>query len=126
MKQVTQLRKDAKDAHDVGEREKKEAQININAANEAITAAAAAQSTADSKEDAFTSTSESFNGLTGAANAAISVTLGQVPKTGFNIDIFFNGLRVKSQTRTNGSKIITFTVPYITETTDDIIVAYSY
>ena len=95
-------------------------------ADQAITAAAAAQSTADSKEDAFTSTSESFNGLTGAANAAISVTLGQVPKTGFNIDIFFNGLRVKTQTRTNGSKIITFTVPYITETTDDIIVAYSY
>ena len=69
---------------------------------------------------------ETFTGLTGAANATISITLGQVPKAGFNIGIFFNGLRVKSQTRTNGSKVITFTVPYITEASDDIIVAYSY
>ena len=95
-------------------------------ADQGIAAAAAAQSTADSKEDAFTSTSESFTGLTGAANAAISITLGQVPKVGFNIDIFFNGLRVKTQTRTNGSKTISFTVPYITEALDDIVVVYSY
>lgn len=49
IQQVTQLRKDAKDAHDVGEREKKEAEININAANEAITAAAAISSDAERK-----------------------------------------------------------------------------
>ena len=95
-------------------------------ADQGIAAAAAAQTTADSKEDAFTAATETFTGLTGAANATISITLGQVPKAGFNIGIFFNGLRVKSQTRTNGSKVITFTVPYITEASDDIIVAYSY
>lgn len=41
IQQVAQLRKDAKDARQVGEREKKEAELNINAANEKITAAAA-------------------------------------------------------------------------------------
>ena len=40
IQQVSQLRKDAKDANDVGEREKKEAESKITAANEAITAAA--------------------------------------------------------------------------------------
>ena len=95
-------------------------------ADQGIAAAAAAQTTADSKEDAFTSTTETFTGLTGAANASISITLGQIPKVGFNIGIFFNGLRVKTQTRTNGSKVITFTVPYTTEASDDIIVSYCY
>ncbi len=95
-------------------------------ADQGIAAAAAAQTTADSKEDAFTATTETFTGLTGAANSAISLTLGQIPKSGFNIDIFFNGLRMKTQTRTNGSKTITFTVPYSTEVSDDIIVSYCY
>jgi hypothetical protein len=44
IQQVTQLRKDAKDAREVGEREKKEAELKINTVNESITAATAISS----------------------------------------------------------------------------------
>ena len=95
-------------------------------ANNAATAAATAQSTANSKEDAFTETIETFTALTGAANTAVSVTLSQTPKAGFNIHVFFNGVRVKTTSNTGGSRNLTFTVPYLTEPTDDIVVNYSY
>jgi methyl-accepting chemotaxis protein len=95
-------------------------------ANNAATAAATAQSTANAKEDAFTETIETFTALTGAANTAVSVTLAQTPKAGFNIHVFFNGVRVKTTSNTGGSRTLTFTVPYLTEPTDDIVVNYSY
>jgi hypothetical protein len=95
-------------------------------ANSASTAAAAAQSTANGKEDAFTQTYESFTSLSGAAGTSVSVTVTQTPKTGFNIDVFFNGVRVKNVTNTAGSKIIAFNVPYLTEPTDDVLVNYAY
>jgi methyl-accepting chemotaxis protein len=95
-------------------------------ANNAATAAATAQSTANAKEDAFTETIETFTALTGAANTAVSVTLAQTPKAGFNIHVFFNGVRVKTTSNTGGSRTLTFTVPYATEPTDDIVVNYSY
>jgi hypothetical protein len=95
-------------------------------ANNAATAAATAQSTANGKEDAFTETIETFTALTGAANTAVSVTLSQTPKAGFNIHVFFNGVRVKTTSNTGGSRNLTFTVPYLTEPTDDIVVNYSY
>ena len=44
IQQVTQLRKDAKDAKEVGEREKKEAELKIYTANESITTATAIRS----------------------------------------------------------------------------------
>ena len=90
------------------------------------TAAAAAQTTANSKEDSFTETTETFTALTGAAGTGVNVTVTQTPKTGFAIDVFFNGVRVKNVTNTAGSKIITLNVPYLTEATDDIVVNYCY
>ncbi len=95
-------------------------------ANNAATAAAAAQTTANSKEDAFTETTETFTALTGAAGTGVNVTVTQTPKSGFAIDVFFNGVRVKNVTNTAGSKVVTFNVPYLTEATDDIVVNYSY
>lgn len=95
-------------------------------ANNAATAAAAAQTTANAKEDSFTETSEAFTGISGAAGTAIAVTLTQIPKLGFAIDVFFNGVRVKNVTNTQGSRNVSFNVPYMTETTDDVVVNYSY
>lgn len=95
-------------------------------ANNAATAAATAQSTANAKEDAFTETIETFSSLNGGANTAVSVTLSQTPKAGFNIDVFFNGVRIKSPSNTGGSRSLSFTVPYVTEPTDSIVVNYSY
>jgi hypothetical protein len=95
-------------------------------ANNASTAAAAAQSTANSKEDAFTENVETFTALTGTAGSAVAVTLAQTPKAGFSIAVFFNGVRVKTTAIPGGSRNLTFTVPYITEPTDDIMVSYAY
>jgi hypothetical protein len=95
-------------------------------ANNAATAAATAQSTANGKKDAFTEITEVFTSLNGAASTAVSVTLSQIPKAGFNIDVFFNGVRVKTTNNTGGSRTLTFNVPYNTEPTDDILVNYAY
>lgn len=95
-------------------------------ASNAATAAAAAQTTANSKEDAFTETTEGFTGLTGPGGTAVSITLAQIPKAGFAIDVFFNGVRIKTISNTQGSRTVSFTVPYVTESTDDILVKYSY
>lgn len=95
-------------------------------ATNAATAAAAAQTTANGKEDSFTETIETFTSLNGAAGTAVSVTLSQTPKAGFNINLFFNGVRVKTIANTQGSRNLTFTAPYITEPTDDIVVSYAY
>ncbi len=95
-------------------------------ANNAATAAAVAQTTANGKEDAFTQISETFTSLTGEASTAVAVTLSQIPKSGFNISVFFNGVRVKTIAFTQGSRNLTFTVPYVTEPTDDLIVSYTY
>lgn len=92
----------------------------------AAAAAAAAQTTANSKEDGFTMVSEAYSGLSGSANTAVSITLVNTPKSGFPVQVFVNGLRVKTVGTTANSKTITFTVPWITETTDDVIVVYSY
>lgn len=95
-------------------------------ANNAATAAAAAQATANGKEDAFTETSEGFTELSGAANTSVALTLSQIPKAGFAIHVFFNGVRVKTVTNTQGSRTVNFAVPYAIETTDDILVNYTY
>lgn len=96
------------------------------AANSAASAASAAQTTANAKKDAFTQISDGFTALTGAANTAVSVTLTQTPKAGFNIEVFINGLRVKTISNTQGSRNLSFTVPYATEPTDDLQVSYAY
>ena len=98
-------------------------QANVQAA---AAAAAQAQATADFKEDSFTEASEIYLGLSGSANTAVSVTLANTPKSGFLVQVFINGLRVKTVGTTANSKTITFTVPWVTETTDTVIVTYAY
>ena len=98
-------------------------QANVQAA---AAAAAQAQATADFKEDAFTMASETYLGLSGSANTPVSVTLVNTPKGGFLVQVFINGLRVKTVGTTANSKTITFTVPWVTETTDTVIVTYAY
>jgi hypothetical protein len=95
-------------------------------ANDALLAANNAQLTANGKEDAFTTTIENFTNLTGTANNPVSITVQQTPRQGFSINVFFNGVRVRTVANTQGSKTVTYTVPYATEASDDITVAYSY
>ena len=95
-------------------------------ANDALVVGNNAQLTANGKEDAFTNTVENFTNLTGTANNPVSITVLQTPKQGFSINIFFNGIRVRTVANTQGSKTVTYTVPYATEASDDITVAYTY
>ncbi len=95
-------------------------------ANNAATTAATAQTTANGKEDAFTEINDAITSLSGAANTAVIVTLSQIPKAGFSIDAFINGVRVKTVANSQGSRNVSFTVPYTTEPTDDILVSYVY
>jgi hypothetical protein len=95
-------------------------------ANNAATAAAAAQTTANGKEDAFVQATEAFTGLNGPANSDISVTLGHNIKTGFVTMVFVNGLRAKTVTAIVGGNTVTFRVPYVIDTTDDILITYHY
>ena len=95
-------------------------------ANNAATAAATAQSTAASKEDAFTEAMQQFTNVTGAANTDVSLTLTNAPKTGFQVQVFFNGQRVRNVSFTAGNTAITYNVPFITETTDHINVVYCH
>lgn len=95
-------------------------------AESAASAAASAQSMANRKEDAFTQASETFTGLSGSANASISVTLENPVASGFAPQVFFNGLQVRSITYTAGSPEVGFTVPYETESSDHIAVTYNW
>lgn len=95
-------------------------------ANNAATAAATAQSTAASKEDAFTEATQQFINVTGAANTDVSLTLTNAPKTGFQVQVFFNGQRVRNVNFTAGNTAITYNVPFTTETTDHINVVYCH
>ncbi|MDP1728279.1 MAG: hypothetical protein Q8M15_15935, partial [Bacteroidota bacterium] len=95
-------------------------------ANNAATAAAAAQATANGKEDSYNEVTENFTALVGAANTDVQINLSQPVKAGHALQVFFNGLRVKTVTNTAGTNLITFRVPYVTEATDDIIVTYVY
>jgi hypothetical protein len=109
-----------------------------NTANAANSAAAAAQGTANSalsqansafdlantKQGAFTQTTESFIGVHGNANSPINVSLAHIPKSGMELMVFFNGVRVKNVSYRDN--LVTFQVPYITEDNDDILVTYSY
>lgn len=95
-------------------------------ANNAATAAATAQSTAASKEDAFTEATQQFINVTGAANTDVSLTLTNAPKVGFQVQVFFNGQRVRNVNFTAGNTAISYNVPFTTETTDHINVVYCH
>ena len=95
-------------------------------ATNAASAASAAQTTANGKEDAFTQTVEHFTGLTGSANTAVNVTVTQTPKTGFIPSVYFNGIRVRQVTNSQGTKVVAYTVPYATVASDNISVVYQY
>ncbi len=96
-------------------------------ANTAVTAAAAAQATANGKEDSYTQVTENFSALAGAAaNVDIQINLSHPVKVGHALQVFFNGLRVKTVTNTVGTNLLTFKVPYATDATDDISVTYAY
>jgi len=95
-------------------------------ANNAATAASAAQTTANGKEDAFTQMVENFTGLSGNANANVGLSITNVPKAGFFIDVYFNGQRVRNINHTAGTRTVLINVPFSTDENDDITVVYSY
>lgn len=95
-------------------------------ANNAATAASAAQTTANGKEDAFTQIVENFTGISGNANANVSLSITNVPKAGFYIDVYFNGQRVRNINHTAGTRTVLINVPFSTDENDDITVIYSY
>ena len=78
----------------------------------------------EGKANAFTETTEQFTNLTVNANAEVSVTLAKVPKTGFVIEVHFNGVQLT--TFSTNAKVVKFTVPYSTEPSDTITVKYCY
>lgn len=80
--------------------------------------------TVEGKANAFTETSEQFTNLTFAANAEGSVTLTKLPKVGFVLEVYFNGVRLQSFT--TNAKVVKYTVPYSTEASDEILVRYCY
>ncbi len=109
----------------------------LTTANQGVTAAAAAAATAEdamievynlqsSKEDLFTHAVQTFTNLTGAANTSITVTVQNNIASGFTPEVYFNGVRVKTVTFTPGTKNVSFQVPYLTETTDDVMVSYNW
>ena len=51
---------------------------------------------ANTKQGAFTQTTESFIGVHGNANSPINVSLAHIPKSGMELMVFFNGVRVKN------------------------------
>jgi hypothetical protein len=95
-------------------------------ANNAAATASAAQTTANGKEDAFTQMVENFTGLSGNANANVGLSITNVPKPGFSIDVYFNGQRVRNINHTAGTRTILINVPFSTDENDDITVIYSY
>lgn len=95
-------------------------------ADAAQTTANSALSTANSKEDLFTETREDFTNIIGEAGVPVNITLANEVAAGFEPLVYFNGLLVKTVTFSPGSPEISYTVPYITETSDTISVAYAY
>lgn len=95
-----------------------------NTANSALAQANSAWDLANTKQGAFNQVTEYFIGVHGNANAPINVSLAHIPKTGMELMVFFNGVRVKNVTYRDS--LVTFQVPYITEDSDDIMVTYSY
>lgn len=95
-----------------------------NTANSALAQANSAWDLANTKQGAFNQVTEYFIGVHGNASAPINVTLAHIPKTGMELMVFFNGVRVKNVTYRDN--LVTFQVPYITEDSDDIMVTYSY
>lgn len=105
----------------------------LSTANSAGTAATNAQNTANSalsaangKEDIFTETREDFTGRNGEAGVPVSLSLENEVAAGFEPLVYFNGLLVKTVTYSPGSPEISYTVPFITEASDTISVAYAY
>jgi hypothetical protein len=95
-------------------------------ANNAATTASAAQATANGKEDAFTQMVENITGISGNANANVSLSITNVPKAGFSIDVYFNGQRVRNINHTAGTRTVLINVPFSTDENDDITVVYNY
>ncbi|WP_421752518.1 hypothetical protein [Croceimicrobium sp.] len=100
-----------------------EAQFDANAAQ---STANSALNTANSKQDIFNETREDFTGRNGEAGVPVSLTLENEVAAGFEPLVYFNGLLVKTVTYSPGSPEISYTVPYVTETSDTVSVAYAY
>ena len=103
---------------------------NINTAqttaSNALSSANAAQATANSKEDEFTETKETFSGLVVAAGQNFVVNVSHPIKTDFEVLVFFGPVRVDRITWTPLSTDVTINVPYDTDATDEIHVIYKY
>lgn len=95
-------------------------------ADAAQSTANSALSTANAKEDSFMETREDFTGRNGEAGVPVSLTLEHEVAAGFEPLVYFNGLLVKTVTFSPGSPEISYTVPFITEASDTISVAYAY
>jgi hypothetical protein len=95
-------------------------------ANNALSTANAAQSTANGKEDRFTETRETFTDISAEDNQPIEIQLSHDIKDGFDVLVFFGGVRVTEVSWSAGGDMVEFVVPYHTEPTDLIHVIYKY
>ncbi|MCF8218696.1 MAG: hypothetical protein K9J21_06910 [Bacteroidales bacterium] len=94
-------------------------------ANNAQSDANAAQATADSKEDKFTEARETFTNKTSDAGTALNLTLSNAVKSGFDVQVFINGIYALP-TYTAGNSAISINPGYAIETSDDIVVIYKH
>lgn len=101
-------------------------------ADAAMSDAAGAQSTADnalntanSKMDAFKETREVATGYTKSANTDLVVDLAHTIAADTQVQVFVNGV-FAAPVFTAGDNEVIINVPYPIETTDEIVVIYSY
>ena len=96
------------------------------AANQASADAADALSAVNSKEEAFTQTTETFTGFGVDPTVQINLVLAHNIKSGHEVFGFFNGVRIKNITGTPGSNNVQVVMPFVTEPSDEIMVTYAY
>ncbi|MCF8219393.1 MAG: hypothetical protein K9J21_10485 [Bacteroidales bacterium] len=94
-----------------------------NAASNAQNAADAAQATADTKMDSFKHLKEIKTGLTAAEGVSLDIPLDRTIAKDHQVWVYVNGM-FASASFSAGSAIVSITVPYPIETSDEIIVIY--
>jgi hypothetical protein len=69
---------------------------------------------------------EVFTNLESKDRAPITLSLTYSVNDPDSVQVFFNGVFLNNVNPQQGSNIVTFDVPYITEVTDTIVVCYNY
>jgi hypothetical protein len=69
---------------------------------------------------------EVFTNLESKDRTTITLTLTYSVNDPDSVQVFFNGVFLNNVSAQQGSNVVTFDVPYITEVTDTIVVCYNY